>query len=77
MDINDGSVKHRDNPLDGIEMAALGAAESAAELAVEPVAEPARRTFERYETEDGDVFFVEEGTEESVWDLPEDGEEAP
>jgi hypothetical protein len=77
VDINDGSVKHRDNPLDGIEMAALGAAESAAELAVEPVAEPARRTFERYETEDGDVFFVEEGTEESVWDLPEDGEEAP
>ena len=23
------------------------------------------------------VFFVEEGTEESVWDLPEDGEEVP
>ena len=32
-----------------------------------------RRSFERYETEDGDEFFVELGTEESVWDLPEDG----
>lgn len=31
------------------------------------------RSFERYETDDGDEFFVEVGTEESVWDLPEDG----
>ena len=31
------------------------------------------RSFERYETEDGEEFFVELGTEESVWDLPEDG----
>ena len=56
-------------------MAALGA-EPAIEPTVEFAAEPARRKFERYETEDGEVFFVEEGTEESVWDLPEDGEEA-
>lgn len=33
-----------------------------------------RRSFERYETEDGEAFFVEVGTEESVWDLPADGE---
>ena len=31
------------------------------------------RSFERYETEDGEEFFVEVGTGESVWDLPEDG----
>ena len=71
-DLYDGTVEHRENPLEGIEMAALDAAEPA----MEPAAEPARRKFERYETEDGEVFFVEEGTEESVWDLPEDGEEA-
>ena len=34
-----------------------------------------RRKFERYETEDGEVFFVDVDTEESVWDLPSDGEE--
>ena len=72
VEVNDGTVEHRDNPVEGIEMAALGA-----EPAAEPTIEPARRKFERYETEDGEVFFVEEGTEESVWDLPEDGEEAP
>ena len=32
-----------------------------------------RRSFERYETDDGEEFFVEVGTEESVWDLPSDG----
>ena len=72
VEVNDGTVEHRDNPVEGIEMAALGA-----EPAAEPAIEPARRKFERYETEDGEVFFVEEGTEESVWDLPEDGEETP
>ena len=43
---------------------------SAAERAKE---EKVVRSFERYETDDGDEFFVEVGTEESVWDLPEDG----
>ena len=33
----------------------------------------AMRSFERYETEDGEEFFVEVGTGESVWDLPADG----
>ena len=32
-----------------------------------------RRSFERYYTDDGEQFFVEVGTEESVWDLPADG----
>merc|ERR1711988_861953 len=32
-----------------------------------------KRSFERYETDDGEQFFVEVGTEESVWDLPSDG----
>ena len=84
VDVTDGTVEHRGNPREGIEMAVLGtelgaepAAEPAAEPDVEPAVEPPRRTFERYETEDGEVFFVEEGTEESVWDLPEDGEETP
>ena len=44
VDVNDGTVEHRDNPLEGIEMAALGA-KPAVELAVEFAAEPARRKF--------------------------------
>ena len=60
-DVTDGTVEHLDNPVEGVEMAALGA-------------EPSRRKFERYETEDGEEFFVQVGTEESVWYLPEDGE---
>ena len=66
VNMNDGTVEHRDNPLDGIEMAVF-------DTTVPD--EPTRRKFKRYETEDGQSYFVEEGTEESVWDLPEDGEE--
>ena len=65
VDATDGSVQHRDNPLEGIEMAVLDAAGAP------------RRKFECHETEDGETFFVEEGTEESVWYLPEDGEVVP
>ena len=36
-----------------------------------------RRSFQRYETEDGEEFFLEVGKEESVWDLPSDGEVVP
>ena len=36
-----------------------------------------RRSFERYYTDDGEQFFVEVGTEESVWDLPADGKVVP
>ena len=36
-----------------------------------------RRSFERYHTDDGEQFFVEVGTEESVWDLPTDGRVVP
>ena len=36
-----------------------------------------RRSFERYHTDDGEQFFVEVGTEESVWDLPADGKVVP
>jgi hypothetical protein len=53
VDATDGSVQHPDNPLEGIEMAVLDAAGAP------------RRKFERHETEDGETFFVEEGTEES------------
>ena len=60
VDVTDGSVQHRDNPVEGIEKAVLDA-------------DAPRRKFERHETEDGDEFFVEVGSEESVWDLPEDG----
>ena len=35
-----------------------------------------RRSFERYHTDDGEEFFVEVGTDESVWDLPSDGKVA-
>ena len=73
VDVNDGTVEHRDNPLEGIEMAALGA-EPAIEPTVEFAVEPSRRKFERYETEDGEEFFVQVGTQESVWDLPAGGE---
>ena len=66
VDVTDGTVEHRDNPVVGIEMTAFADAEP----------DMPRRKFERYETEDGETYFVEEGTEESVWDLPEDGEEA-
>ena len=86
VDVDDGSVEHRDNPLEGIELArTTNAAKSAAKsAATEPAAEPAaapaadhpkRRRFERYTTEDGEIFFVDVDTEESVWDLPSDGEE--
>ena len=36
-----------------------------------------KRFFERYETEDGEEFFLEVGKDESVWDLPSDGEVVP
>ena len=36
-----------------------------------------RRSFERYHTDDGEQFFVEVGTDESVWDLPSDGRVVP
>ena len=44
------------------------------EMAEFDAIEPPGRKFERYETEDGEEFFVEVGTEESVWDLPAGGE---
>ena len=50
-----------DNPLDGVEM----------------MKAKKKRFFERYETEDGEEFFVEVGKDESVWDLPSDGEVVP
>ena len=82
VDVDDGSVEHRDNPLEGIELArttnaAKSAVKSAAtEPATAPAADhPKRRRFERYTTEDGEIFFVDVDTEESVWDLPSDGEE--
>ena len=59
-DVTDGTVEHLDNPVEGRD----GSARCRA----------SRRKFERYETEDGEEFFVQVGTEESVWDLPEDGE---
>ena len=67
VDVDDGTVEHRDNPLEGVEMAVC------ADTAVPDTRK--RRKFERYETEDGEVFFVDVDTEESVWDLPSDGEE--
>ena len=66
------------NPLEGIELArTTNAVKSAAtEPATAPAADhPKRRRFERYTTEDGEIFFVDVDTEESVWDLPSDGEE--
>ena len=69
VDVDNGTVEHRDNPLEGVEMAVC------ADTAVPDTRK--RRKFERYETEDGEVFFVDVDTEESVWDLPSDGEEAP
>ena len=69
VDVDNGTVEHRDNPLEGVEMAVC------ADAAVPDTRK--RRKFERYETEDGEVFFVDVDTEESVWDLPSDGEEAP
>ena len=36
-----------------------------------------RRSFERYHTDDGEQFFLEVGTDESVWDLPSDGKVVP
>ena len=78
VDVDDGSVEHRDNPLEGIELArTTNAVKSAAtEPATAPAADhPKRRRFERYTTEDGEIFFVDVDTEESVWDLPSDGEE--
>ena len=50
-----------DNPLDGVEM----------------MEAKKKRFFERYETEDGEEFFLEVGKDESVWDLPSDGEVVP
>ena len=78
MDVDDGSVEHRDNPLEGIELARTtnAAKPAATEPATAPAADhPKRRRFERYTTEDGEIFFVDVDTEESVWDLPSDGEE--
>ena len=31
------------------------------------------KSFERYETDDGEEYFVEVGTGVSVWNLPSDG----
>ena len=74
VDVDDGSVEHRDNPLEGIELART--TNAAAAPAAAPAADhPKRRRFERYTTEDGEIFFVDVDTEESVWDLPSDGEE--
>ena len=56
-----------DNPFEGIDTEANPVVE------MRQIVKRAMRSFERYETEDGDEFFVEIGTEESVWDLPEDG----
>ena len=67
VDVDDGTVEHLDNPLEGIEMTVC------ADAAVPDT--PKRRKFKRYETEDGEFFFVDVDTEESVWDLPSDGEE--
>ena len=85
VDVDDGSVEHRDNPLEGIELARTtnavkSAASKPAATAPAPAAAPAadhpkRRRFERYTTKDGEIFFVDVDTEESVWDLPSDGEE--
>ena len=49
---------------------------AATEPATAPAADhPKRRRFERYTPEDGEIVFVDVDTEESVWDLPSDGEE--
>ena len=47
-----------DNPLDRVEM----------------IKAKKKRSFERYETEDGEEYFLEIGKEEGVWKLPSDGE---
>ena len=46
----------------------------AAEVEMTSIGEPSKRRFTRHEADDGSVFFVEVATNESVWDLPEDGE---
>ena len=35
---------------------------------------PQRRRFMRYETDEGESYYVEVGTQNSTWDLPPDGE---
>ena len=61
VDANDSRSMKIDNPLDGVEM----------------MKAKKKRFFERYETEDGEEFFLEVGKDESVWDLPSDGEVVP
>eukprot|EP00946_MAST-07B_sp_MAST-7B-sp1_P002593 g2593.t1 len=67
--IDDGAAVVSVNPLEGIEMKQIANTEEPS------ISTRKMRRFKRYETEEGEIFFVEEGTEESVWDLPEDGEE--
>jgi hypothetical protein len=61
VDANDSRNMKIDNPLDGVEM----------------MKAKKKRFFVRYETEDGEEFFLEVGKDESVWDLPSDGEVVP
>ncbi len=64
-DATDGTVEHLNNSVEGIEMAALGFVDAET---------PSRRRFQQYETKEGETFFVDVDTEESVWELPENGE---
>ena len=50
------------------------ASAQAAEVEMTSIGEPSKRPFTRHEADDGSEFFVEVATDESVWDLPEDGE---
>ena len=58
VDADDGTVEHRENPLEGIELTVC------ADAAVPDT--PKRRKFERHETEDGEFFFVDVDQDEKV-----------
>eukprot|EP00946_MAST-07B_sp_MAST-7B-sp1_P004566 g4566.t1 len=75
-DAQDG--RNIDNPFDGAIGTDVQGASPMVEMVdrlkvLKKVKAVKSRSFERYETDDGEEFFVEVGTGESVWDLPSDG----
>ena len=70
--------RNTDNPFDGAIGTDVQGANPVMEMVdrlkiLKKVKAVKRRSFERHHTDDGEQFFVEVGTDESVWDLPSDG----
>ena len=74
--------RNMDNPFSGAMGTDVQGANPAIEMVdrvknLKKVKAVKRRSFERYHTDDGEQFFVEVGTDESVCDLPSDGRVVP